>query len=173
MSTYLHSGKFWNRFDPKITDFSPEDIAVHLSRIYRYAGGTSRPLTVAEHCVSVSLHVPESLRVAALLHDAEELAPGGDIPAPEKERLEWSPFVTLQSRYSRLIEARFDLSPGVLHCAEIKDADLKVRAWEASHLTEWGRVQFGPPVGNVPPCMSPDAAALVWLFTFRHYTKGG
>jgi len=61
--------------------FTIEFIAHHLARINRYNGATYFPYTVAEHCIRLTYKVPHELRLAALLHDAEETVVG-DITYP-------------------------------------------------------------------------------------------
>lgn len=65
-----------------------EDIILPLSRLPRFCGHTSRPLTVAEHSLAVQAMVLDFkaspiTQLHALLHDAHE-AFTNDIPAPFK-----------------------------------------------------------------------------------------
>lgn len=66
-----------------------EDVAVHLSRLPRFAGATQQPWCVAAHslhCASLAERQgfgPDA-QLAALLHDAHE-AYCSDIPSPFKE----------------------------------------------------------------------------------------
>lgn len=66
-----------------------EDVAVHLSRLPRFAGATQQPWCVAAHslhCASLAEREgfgPDA-QLAALLHDAHE-AYCSDIPSPFKE----------------------------------------------------------------------------------------
>lgn len=65
-----------------------DDIAVHLSRIPRFAGATQQPWSVAAHslhCASLAERqgLPAQAQLYALLHDAHE-AFCSDIPSPFK-----------------------------------------------------------------------------------------
>lgn len=65
-----------------------EDIAHDLAIIPRFAGGTARPYSVAEHSIMVMQMVEDECKdpavlMQALLHDATEYIIG-DIPAPVK-----------------------------------------------------------------------------------------
>ena len=48
-----NSGILFNLLDPDPEDILIEDIAVHLSRIARWNGGTKKFYSVAEHCCAV------------------------------------------------------------------------------------------------------------------------
>lgn len=62
------------------------DVALGLSRQPRYAGQTSRPYSVAQHCLFVAELVDPRLKAYALIHDAQE-AFLCDLPTPAKEAL--------------------------------------------------------------------------------------
>lgn len=85
IQTYT-GGQMWP-LSPRAEDITIEDIAIGLSREFRYGKQTLRPYTVAEHSVIVSLIVEQmygrELAPEALLHDCDEgYLP--DMPRPLK-----------------------------------------------------------------------------------------
>ena len=92
--------------DRKMDVTNPDDapidfleIAIVLARIYRYTGHTSRPFSVAQHCVighdALRSKFPDrpDIALAFLLHDAHE-AYTGDISTPIQNALgvfAWAP----------------------------------------------------------------------------------
>lgn len=76
-----------------VDDFAPtpEDAALHLGRIFRWAGAVVCPWTVIHHSVYVEAsaelegHSPE-VRLHALIHDVQEIVTG-DMPSPIKARI--------------------------------------------------------------------------------------
>jgi uncharacterized protein len=120
-------------------DIDIHDIAVSLSRQYRYLGHSLLLFTVAQHSVIVSSLVPAELRVHALLHDAHE-AYMGDITAPVKAFIKHHagfPDVIekLETKIDHAIWGHFGLrhlTP--LEKSVIKYADLKVLAAERRDL---------------------------------------
>lgn len=84
----MASGRVWPLLSPAPEDVHWPDIAEHLAKINRYAGGTNgAPISVAQHCCAVAAILPPSLRPYGLLHDAPE-AITGDIISPVKWALE-------------------------------------------------------------------------------------
>jgi len=84
----LHSGVYLDYTNPKATPFLPEDIAVGLSNICRFASQLYTPYSVAEHsvnCLNVARTLGLSLeeKRAVLMHDAAECVMG-DMPKPLK-----------------------------------------------------------------------------------------
>jgi hypothetical protein len=81
-----HSGILFNLLDPDPDDIIIEDIAIHLSRIARWNGGTHQFYSVAEHCCRCCDAAEPEDKLEALLHDGEE-AYWGDIIATVKSIL--------------------------------------------------------------------------------------
>lgn len=86
--THTITGRRINILRLRHKDINLMDIAVRLSRLYRFNGWTVEPLTVAEHCVDVyrrvALMTPDiRIHRAALLHEAAE-AYMCDLPTPIK-----------------------------------------------------------------------------------------
>lgn len=128
-----------------------KDIALGLSRQPRYAGQTTKPYSVAQHCLLVAELIPKR-RLYALIHDAPE-ALLCDMPTPAKDamrelgstaydELEWRLYaaickaVKLEPRWfisikfadnaargieARLLHPKSDLGKGVRLPAEIVD----------------------------------------------------
>ena len=74
-----------DHFDPERDDnhFHIEDIAHSLALVCRYGGHAAWRYSVAQHSIHVSSLCPPELRLAGLLHDANE-AYLGDIIQPNK-----------------------------------------------------------------------------------------
>lgn len=94
-------------FSPNLTD-----IAVQLSHLNRYCGGTVRPYSVAEHSIFVSRLCQERYGVDealwGLLHDAHEMITG-DIPSPVKRILDSDALRDLENDIDFRIARKFDL----------------------------------------------------------------
>lgn len=67
-----HSGILFNLLDPNPADILIEDIAIHLSRIARWNGGTHQFYSVAEHCCRCCDAAEDEYKLLLLLHDSEE-----------------------------------------------------------------------------------------------------
>jgi hypothetical protein len=165
----LGSGRRLDLIDPQPHDWQDRDLAVGLSRTYRW-GGHSRwelPLSVAQHSLLVLVlrqqmqpHQPltpgEALR--ELLHDADEGLLGFDPISPLKPHL-GAAFDVLTCRLRQAIATRYRLPDWagddfLLH----KRADHLAAASEALHVAGWSRDAIREtlgirlaPVGH-PPC---------------------
>ena len=76
---------FWAA-DPQPEDIRIEDIANHLAKVCRYAGGIRRDIemySVAQHSLLVCDHVPQAFKLEAIFHDAPEYIMG-DMVKPQK-----------------------------------------------------------------------------------------
>ncbi len=144
----LGSGKRLNLIDPQPDDWRDLDLAVGLSRTYRW-GGHSRwelPLSVAQHSLLVLVlrqqmqpHQPLTPREALreLLHDADEGLLGFDPISPLKPHLGVE-FEALTCRLRHAIDTRYRLPEWsvedyLLH----KRADHLAAASEALHVAGW------------------------------------
>jgi hypothetical protein len=188
----LPSGNIIDLADPDPDSWTEGDLALGLSRTYRWGGHSRwpRPLTVAQHSLSVlairrqrdTLLSPK-LALYELLHDVEEGLIGFDCVAPLKAFL-GAPFAALSARLTAAIAERYRL-PSLstedyrLH----KLADRQAAASEALHVTSWTREQIEetlqihvPPLDRDPlggaACLDgwmewepwfPDYAYLQWL----------
>ena len=102
----LPSGRVIDLAEPSSTSWTDEDLAIGLSRTYRWGGHSrwSRPLTVAQHSLTVLAirlrdepHLSPTHCLYELLHDAEEGLLGFDCIAPLKAYL-GAPFAALCAR---------------------------------------------------------------------------
>ncbi|WP_292534371.1 hypothetical protein [Methylocystis sp.] len=144
----LKSGRRLDLLDPDPDAWADEDLAIGLSRTYRW-GGYSKwelPLSVAQHSLAVlalrELQGPltprESLR--ELLHDSTEGLVGGFDPiAPLKPHLGTS-FEQLDRRLQQAVDARYRLPPWTDESYALhKRADKQAAANEAYHVVGWSR----------------------------------
>lgn len=165
----LPSGAHLDLINPSPQAWLDSDLAVRLSRTYRWGGESTwpLPLSVAQH----SLLVLELRRQAApgplspvdelqeLLHDAEEGFLGFDCIAPLKSVL-GSPFKTVADRLMAAIIHRYDLPQWtndgyVLH----KQADLAAAASEAIHCVGWSRQDVRQVLDITAPFVESDPLA--------------
>jgi hypothetical protein len=144
----LKSGRRLDLLDPQPDAWTDEDLAIGLSRTYRW-GGYSKwdlPLSVAQHSLAVlalreaqgPLTPSESLR--EILHDATEALFGGfDAIAPLKPHL-GPGFEQLDARLQAAVDARYKLPPWTDESYAIhKRADRQAAANEAHHVVGWSR----------------------------------
>ena len=197
----LGSGRRLNLVDPQPDDWRDTDLAVGLSRTYRW-GGHSRwdlPLSVAQHSLLVLVlrqqmqpHQPltpgEALR--ELLHDADEGLLGFDPISPLKPHL-GSDFASLTRCLQQAIAIRYHLPEWshedyLLH----KRADHLAAASEALHVAGWGReavheilgIRLSPVTVDPMPLLeghqpwqpwTPSRTAAVFLAKLRELAGGG
>jgi hypothetical protein len=146
----LPSGRRLDLLSPAPDAWTDRDLAIGLSRTYRW-GGHSRwelPLSVAQHSLTVlvlrqqmnagrNLTPAEALR--ELLHDGDEGLLGFDPISPLKPHL-GEGFKAVSDRLRAAIETRYRLQPwsGEDHLLH-KRADQVAAASEAFHVTGWSR----------------------------------
>jgi hypothetical protein len=143
----LKSGRRINLLQPTAADWEDEDLALGLSRTYRWGGHSAwdLPLSVAQHSLTVlairesseaqPLIAAEALR--ELLHDAEEGLLSWDPISPIKPYL-GAEYHSLASAVTKAIAQRYRLpawTPGD-HAAH-KHADRLAAASEAVHVVGW------------------------------------
>jgi hypothetical protein len=144
----LKSGGRLDLLDPKPDAWTDEDLAIGLSRTYRWGGYSAwdLPLSVAQHSLAVlalreregKLAPREALR--ELLHDATEALFGGFDPImPLKPHL-GEGFARLDRRLQQAVDRRYRLprwtdESYALH----KRADRQTAANEAYHVVGWSR----------------------------------
>ena len=147
----LPSGRQLDLLDPDPWAWTDDDLAIGLSRTYRWAGYSAwdLPLSVAQHSLTVltlrrSLFTERPLTDGEarpeLLHDATEALMGGWDPiTPLKPHL-GPGFSALVARLQEAIDHRYELpawtaADHVLH----KRADRLAAANEAYHVVGWSR----------------------------------
>jgi hypothetical protein len=124
----LKSGRRLNLLQPMATDWEDEDLALGLSRTYRWGGHSAweLPLSVAQH----------SLTVLALRQDIET-KPLSGAEAPIKSHLGGG-FHCLVSALKEAIVRRYRLPPWSAEAyAAHKHADRLAAASEAFHVVGW------------------------------------
>lgn len=142
----LPSGRRLDLLAPTPLDWTDEDLAVGLSRTFRWGGHSiwpGAPLSVAQHSLAVlerrrrkaPLSAPQQLR--ELLHDAEEGLINFDCISPLKPFLGQA-FSDLQARLSAVVAQRYRLPPWtVLEKKQHKQADIAAAAAEAVFVAGW------------------------------------
>jgi hypothetical protein len=163
----LGSGRRLDLINPRPGDWTDLDLAVGLSRTYRWGGHSvwDLPLSVAQHSLLVlvlrqhmqphQLLTPrEALR--ELLHDADEGLLGFDPISPVKPHL-GAEFDALAARLRNAIAVRYDLPDWVgddysLH----KRADHLAAASEALHVAGWSRDDIRETLGIGPSPVMVD-----------------
>ena len=145
----LPSGKRLDLLDPTPFDWEDEDLALGLSRTYRWGGHSAwpMPMSVAQHSLLVlalrrqagALDGPDALR--ELLHDADEGLLGFDCISVLKPFL-GARFRELTERLGAAVSIRYRL-PAWDHAAFLahKRADRVAAASEAVHVVGWTRAE--------------------------------
>jgi len=145
----LVSGRRINLLDPQPDAWTDIDLAIGLSRTYRWGGHSTwdLPLSVAQHSLTVltlreRMHGQRLTRLDGLrelLHDASEGLLSFDPISPVKPHLGTS-FMQLDARLQAAIAARYGLRPWCEddHAAH-KRADRLAAASEAFYVAGWSR----------------------------------
>lgn len=118
------SGIYVDVFDPKPEMFTIQDIAIGLSRKYRFGGHTKTPITVAEHSVRVARRTHS---MAGLLHDASE-AYLSDLPSPIKNQL--TEYFEIEERVMSCIAEKFCFEWPMDGSVKIADREELQREWQ-------------------------------------------
>lgn len=153
------SGNLISVVNPRPEDIEIEDIAHHLSIEPRFAGGTPKPYSVAQHSVLVMLQLKKdgvrshATLLQGLLHDAPEYLLK-DLPKPIKQLL--PAYQALEENLWEAICEKYLIETKL--CAEIKQADLKLLDHELRWLNESPR-RFKP--------WPPGEAKKIFLHHFR------
>jgi hypothetical protein len=151
-----------------------EDIALGLSRTYRYYGQTRLPITVAQHSVLVSKNVPFGYALLALLHDASEYAMG-DVASPLK-RLLAPIYGPLERGVMNAIWARFGLTEvvgpgwGTVHVADQRAFATETR--DLRHGSSTWPMDYPPFEERIGRCWGPDEAEGEFLKEFGELWNG-
>ena len=164
----LPSGRRLDLLAPTPFDWTDEDLAIGLSRTFRWGGHSvwPAPLSVAQHSLAVlalrCAAKPAAPRAALrreLLHDAEEGLTNFDCISPLKPFL-GEGFLDLQRRLMAVIATRYGLAPWdeggrKLH----KKLDIAIAAAEAVHVAGWSREEVRATLGIRAAVMATDPLA--------------
>lgn len=143
----LPSGNTLDLLNPDPFAWTDRDLAIRLSRTYRWSGESCwpLPLSVAQHSLLVlqlrrqrtGVALDPMQELQELLHDAEEALLGFDCVSPLKRAL-GMPFEGVEQRLSAAIWHRYQLPEWDFHdYAQHKVADHIAAACEAVHCVGW------------------------------------
>lgn len=104
------SGKYIDLLQPEamVSLITIDDIAYSLAYINRFNGHTTRPYSVAEHCLRGVEYSLPAHKLEFLMHDAPE-AYLGDTVGPLKRSGLFDPYRMLELRWTAAIQVRFGL----------------------------------------------------------------
>ncbi|MCO6414945.1 HD family hydrolase [Siccirubricoccus sp. KC 17139] len=166
----LPSGRRLDLLSPTPFDWTDEDLAIGLSRTFRWGGHSiwpGAPLSVAQHSLAVlalrrartrgGLTQAEALR--ELLHDAEEGLLGFDCISPLKPFL-GTGFAALQSRLQQAVALRYALPAWTPEAKRAhKACDIALAAAEAVHVAGWTPEEVRFTLGIRAPLLQADPLA--------------
>ena len=168
----LKSGRRINLLQPAATDWEDEDLALGLSRTYRWGGHSAwdLPLSVAQHSLTVlairelfeSKPLTDAEALRELLHDAEEGLLSWDPISPIKPYL-GAQYQSLASVVTNAIARRYRLPAWTPEAYTAhKHADRLAAASEAYHVVGWSLSEIreqleieSAPLSSDPVC-PPD-----------------
>lgn len=165
----LPSGRRLDLLAPTPFDWTDEDLAVGLSRTFRWGGHSTwpAPLSVAQHSLAVlalrRAARPAATRVALrreLLHDAEEGLTNFDCISPLKPFL-GERFLALQQRLAGVIAIRYALPAWEPEERRLhKKLDVAIAAAEAVHVAGWSPAEVRATLGIRAAVMQADPLAV-------------
>ena len=169
----LPSGRRLDLLAPTPFDWTDEDLAIGLSRTFRWGGHSiwpGAPLSVAQHSLAVlalrrarakgGLTQEEARR--ELLHDAEEGLLGFDCISPLKPFL-GAGFAALQDRLSGAVALRYALPAWTPETKRAhKVCDIALAAAEAVHVAGWTREEVRGTLGIRAAVMAADPLAALY-----------
>jgi hypothetical protein len=164
----LKSGRRLDLLNPEPDAWTDEDLAIGLSRTYRWAGYSAwdLPLSVAQHSLTVlalaekngPLTAPESLR--ELVHDATEALLGFDLLCPLKPHLA-PEFERLDRRLQAAVDQRYKLPAWTEETyARHKHADRLAAASEAYYVVGWSLADMRASLGITLDPLDADPLTL-------------
>ncbi|SDD18767.1 phosphohydrolase [Belnapia rosea] len=161
----LPSGRRLDLLSPTPFDWTEEDLAIGLSRTFRWGGHSiwpGAPLSVAQHSLSVlALRQARATLTPAqarreLLHDAEEGLINFDCISPLKPFL-GAGFAELQARLQSVIALRYGLPAWTPEERRAhKACDIALAAAEAVHVAGWTRAEVRGTLGIRARVMEED-----------------
>lgn len=152
-----HSGILFNLLDPDPEDILIEDIAVHLSRIARWNGGTRQFYSVAEHCCRCCDFAPNEDKLICLLHDAEEAYWGDTISTVKSILKKVAPEITDRMRALREM---------IFKKYEVLIDDVSIEVMNTIDKMELQRDFDELIIGKNRDCWSPERAESEFLTRF-------
>jgi hypothetical protein len=169
----LPSGGRLDLANPNHLAWTDTDLAVRLSRTYRWGGESTWavPLSVAQHSLTVlelrkqaatgqALTAQEARR--ELLHDADEAFLGFDCISPLKELL-GDAFVTVSGRLLSAVWRRYSLAPWTPDDYAVhKHADLTAAACEAFYCVGWSLEEIRRDLEISSPVLPTDPLASIY-----------
>jgi 5'-deoxynucleotidase YfbR-like HD superfamily hydrolase len=162
----LPSGRRLDLLAPTPFDWTDEDLAIGLSRTFRWGGHSvwPEPLSVAQHSLAVlERRRPDGLAPPALLrellHDADEGLINFDCISPLKPFL-GEHFAALEERLRAVVALRYRLPAWtVAEKRAHKRADVAAAAAEAVHVAGWTAAEVREALGIRAPVRHADALA--------------
>ncbi|NKC31835.1 phosphohydrolase [Falsiroseomonas selenitidurans] len=162
----LPSGRRLDLLAPTPLDWTDEDLAIGLSRTFRWGGHSiwpGAPLSVAQHSLAV-MALRRRARPAPgpgellreLLHDAEEGLVNFDCISPLKPFL-GPGFLALQDRLAAVVAQRYGLRAWEVEAHKRhKRLDVAMAAAEAVHVAGWSRAEVRDTLGIRAAVMEAD-----------------
>lgn len=152
------TGATWYPNAPTAEDVRDEDVAAAISKLCRFGGHCLDFYSVGQHSVLCARLVrawglPPGVVLQALVHDAHEAYPPGDLVSPVKRLPGMRGAVELEHAAARVVRAHFgvsfDLHPVVV------DADMVMLATErrdimATSDVDWGTLPL-PTLDRIEP----------------------
>lgn len=164
--TYL-GGRF-DPLNPTKYPFHIRDIAHVLARKCRFGGNiqTKEFYSVAEHSVYVAYQVPRDLRLAALLHDANEF-PLPDVMTPTKIRL--PNYSDIENSVDVAVAQSFGFHPVLFTHPAVKAADrcMLINEMRQLFLDSYWWIEEPPEREMIIEGLLPFAAETLFLKTFN------
>jgi uncharacterized protein len=152
----LPSGRRMDLLAPTPFDWTDDDLAVGLSRTFRWGGHSiwpGLPLSVAQHSLAVLERARRATPLSAgqqlreLLHDADEGLINFDCISPLKPFL-GPAFAALEARLSAAVAQRYRLPAWTeAERRAHKQADIAAAASEAVHVAGWSRTEVREALG--------------------------
>lgn len=166
------TGKRFDPSDPQPSQVCLEDLAHHLAHQCRYAGGTIRHYSTAEHCVRMARVGEKRLKTGLLLHDGPE-AYISDVVSPVKNLDMMTPYRFMDDRLTDFIFKKYGVPyrVGSPEWYEVKDIDYAMVILEAGMVLPHpdnlsGSLKLGDQYGELACKM---AVILQEGVKFRHW----
>lgn len=148
-----NSGLHLNLLDPRPDGWTDEDLAIGLSRTFRWGGHSvwPMPLSVAQHSLTVMVIASENAKepltasqtMRELLHDADEALIGGFDPISPLKPFLGPEFARMTKRLMQVVHERYELDDwSDTDFKSHKHADVLAAASEAVHVAGWSQEEM-------------------------------